>query len=155
GFTAELANHYRFSRRGDETLILDGETWRGALLLEKAFGERWSAGLEVPYYRQSGGVLDDVIDLWHSAFNLPDGGRNRRGEDRIAYVLDSGAGPFYTLGRRGGAVGDVSLSVGRTFDARDGGGRRQLSATVKLPTGDEAWLAGSGSADLALTWLAS
>src|SRR5690606_29863985 len=55
----------------------------------------------------------------------------------------------------GGAIGDVSLSVGRSFDAGDGAVRRELRTTVKLPTGDEAWLAGSGAADLALTWLAS
>jgi hypothetical protein len=96
-----------------------------------------------------------VIDLWHAAFNLPDGGRNRRAENQIAYVLDRGAGPFYALGRRGGAIGDVSLSLGRSFDAADGGARRQLRATLKLPTGDESWLAGSGAADFSLTWLAS
>lgn len=154
-FTAELANHYRFSQRGDEMLILDGETSRTALILEHGFGDNWFASLEVPYYRQSGGVLDDLIDAWHSAFGLPDGGRNRRAEDQIAYVLDAGAGPFYALGRRGGALGDVILSAGRTFGADASGRSRQIRASLKLSTGDELWLAGSGAEDFALTWLTS
>src|SRR5690606_16367625 len=54
-----------------------------------------------------------------------------------------------------GAIGDVSLSLGRSFDASARGARRQLKATLKLPTGDESWFAGSGSPDFALTWLAS
>lgn len=152
GVTVELANHYRFSRRGDEVLILDGETWRTALFVDKALGDNWSVSLELPYYQQSGGVLDDVIDAWHAAFNLPDGGRNRRGEDQIAYVLDAGHGQFYALGRRGAAIGDVMLSAGRSFTAANGASR-YLRASVKVPTGDELWLAGSGSADFALTWL--
>lgn len=136
-------------------LILDGETWRAALVLEHAFSEKWFASVEVPYYRQTGGMLDDLIDAWHSAFNLPDGGRNRRGEDQIAYVLDAGSGPFYALGRSGGAIGDVLLSVGRAFGGADSGRSRQLRASLKVPTGDELWLAGSGAGDFALTWLSA
>src|SRR5690606_13281477 len=86
GVSVELANHYRLSSRGSEALVLDGETWRAALVVEHAFGRRAFAALELPYYRQSGGILDDVIDAWHAAFNLPDGARNRRAEDQIAYV---------------------------------------------------------------------
>lgn len=155
GLAAELANHYRFSQRGDEILILDGETWRGALVLEHAFAEKWFASAEVPYYRQSGGVLDDLIDAWHSAFNLPDGGRNRRGEDQIAYVLDAGKGSIYALGRSGGAVGDVFLSVGRAFGRAGSERSRQLRASLKVSSGDELWLAGSGAEDFALTWLSA
>jgi len=155
GFSTELANHYRFSQRGSETLILDGETWRGAIVIEHAFGERGFAAVELPYYRQSGGVLDDLIDSWHAAFNLPDGGRNRRPEDQITYVFAAGPAPFYGLGRRGGAIGDTILSAGRRFGSDERGRSGQLRASLKVPTGDEFWLAGSGSADFALTWLAT
>ncbi|HEX6995325.1 MAG TPA: DUF3187 family protein [Gammaproteobacteria bacterium] len=155
GLSAELANHYRFSQRGGEGLILDGETWRTALVIEHAFGENAFAAVEIPYYRQSGGELDDLIDSWHAAFNLPDGGRNRRAEDQITFVLDAGAGPFYGLGRRGGAIGDVIVSAGRRFGSAARGRSGQLRASLKVPTGDELWLAGSGSADFALTWLAT
>ena len=40
--TSELANHYRLSQRGPDTLILDGETWRNNVSISKAIGESWS-----------------------------------------------------------------------------------------------------------------
>lgn len=152
GITTELANHYRLSRRGDEVLVLDGETWRTSLWLQRPVGERWTVGLELPHVRQSGGLLDDVIDAWHSAFGLPDGGRNRRPEGQLVYVLSEGSGPFYSLQRSSGGLGDVLVSVGRALGPNGG---THLRATMKLPTGDEAILAGSGSADLAVTLLRS
>ena len=73
GVTAEVANHYRFSLAGNERLMLDGETVRTNFGLTHGFASGWSLGVEIPYYRVSGGVLDDAIDGWHSAFGMPDG----------------------------------------------------------------------------------
>lgn len=148
GVTSELANHYRLSLRGSEMLVLDGETWRSALHLRHAFDGPWSVGIEIPYYQQSGGVLDDLIDGWHSAFGMPDGGRNARAEDALLFVLDNGPGTYAMLDRRARGLGDVQLSAGRKL-GRDGG--FLLKATLKLPTGDENIFAGSGSTDFALT----
>ncbi|MBN1239180.1 MAG: DUF3187 family protein [Gammaproteobacteria bacterium] len=148
GVTSELANHYRLSSRGSETLVLDGETWRSSLFVRHAFDGPWSVGLEVPYYQQSGGVLDDLIDGWHSAFGLPDGGRNRRAEDQLLFLAENGPGTYMMLDHRVRGLGDVQLSVGRELG---GDGGLLLKASVKLPTGDEDMLAGSGAADLAVT----
>jgi hypothetical protein len=149
--TSEVANHYRLSRRGDETLILDGETWRSGLYLRHRFAKRWSASIELPYYVQSGGVLDDLIDSWHSAFGMPDGGRNRRPEDELLFVLENGTELFLLEGRARG-LGDAQISFGRAVGSGDG---LLLKGTLKLPTGDEDVLAGSGSADLAVSLLRS
>jgi len=151
-FTSELANHYRLSRRGQDTLILDGETWRNALVLSRGFGEGWIAGIEIPHYGQSGGLLDNVIDSWHSAFGLPDGGRNRREEDQLAFLLSDENGPFYALAERSRGWGDVQLSLGRRIGADNG---FLLKGTLKLATGEEYVLAGSGAADLAVTLMRS
>ena len=85
GVTGEVANHYRFSVQGNDLLMLDGETVRTNLSLTHGFASGWSFGVEVPYYRVGGGVLDDLIDGWHSAFGLPDGGRNARPEGEFLY----------------------------------------------------------------------
>ncbi len=148
--TAELANHYRFSRRGDDVLILDGETWRNGLEVQLPLGERWFAGLEAAYYQLSGGVLDDVIDGWHSAFGLPDGGRDNRPEGDLLFQIADVGGVFYHLERRARGFGDVQLSFGRTLGADE---RFLVTGTLKAPTGDEAMLAGSGDADWAVTLL--
>jgi Protein of unknown function (DUF3187) len=149
-YTSELANHYRFSLRGSERLALDGETWRNSLYLSKSIGSGWSVSLELPHYRVAGGVLDDIIDGWHSTFRLPDGGRNGRPEDQVLFQLQRNNEVFYELSDGASGIGDVQLGVAYAL-GRDGG--FHVKATVKLPTGDEHLLAGSGSTDLAVTML--
>jgi hypothetical protein len=107
-------------------------------------------GAEVPYFRVGGGVLDDLIDGWHSAFGLPDGGRNNRPESELLYVMGDPRGTFYRLASPQSGIGDVQIKVARTIGANDG---FVVQGAVKLPTGDEAMLAGSGSADWSLTLL--
>lgn len=148
GATLELANHYRLSRRGNEALLLDGETWRQAVWYSRPLGERWTFGFELPLVRQSGGILDDLIDGWHSVFGMPDGGRNARPEGALDYRMAVGAVPFHSLQSSGQALGDAQLRIGRVV-----GQGFHLQATLKLPTGDEGLLAGSGRADLAVTLL--
>src|SRR5690606_1347960 len=67
-------------------------------------------------------------------------------------MLSAEDGAFYALDRSAGGLGDALVGVGRTLGAR---GDTHLQATLKLPTGDESVLAGSGSADLAVTLLRS
>jgi hypothetical protein len=148
--TFEVANHYRFSQRGAEVLVLDGETVRTDFAFSRGFGDGWSVGVDVPYLRVGGGVLDDLIDGWHSAFRLPDGGRNVRPEGELLYVLGDAGGAFYRLTEPRSGVGDLQLKVARTLGPKRG---FVLQAAVKAPTGDEALLAGSGSADWSVTLL--
>lgn len=150
GATAELANHYRLSQRGNERLILDGETLRLTLSYERPVGERWSVSAELPAYRLSGGRLDDIVDGWHSFFGPPDGGRNNRPENAFLFELAAGAGPALRLDGGGSGIGDLKLSVARRLGGPDG---FVLRAAVELPTGDESILAGNGSTDWSLTLL--
>ncbi|MGW8369601.1 MAG: DUF3187 family protein [Gammaproteobacteria bacterium] len=150
GLTTEVANHYRLSQRGDDLLILDGETLRLRAYYERPFARHWSVSVDVPFVRQSGGFLDNVIDAWHSAFNLPDGGRNYRPENELEYVLYDESGTFLALDDSGSGLGDVQLGLARRFGSRE---NFVVRASVKLPTGDEKLLAGSGSRDYSLTLL--
>jgi len=150
GATFELANHYRFSRDGADVLTLDGETLRVRTFVEWPFRDRWSFGADVPLIVQSGGVLDNIVDAWHSAFRLPDGARNARPEDVIEFRLADAAGIFFERESAGGGLGDIRLSLARALGARR---NWSLRATVKLPTGDESLLAGSGKTDMNLSAL--
>lgn len=152
GLTVDLANHYRLSRRGPVLLELDGETLRTTLSFNKSVGENWFFGVDVPYLKVSGGVLDNLIDGWHSLFNLPDGGRNARPDDALLFELGDPNGDFFLLNRPQAGLGDVQLKLGRTIGPR---GKFVVQGMVKLPTGKERMLAGSGSTDLSLTLLRS
>lgn len=150
GVTAEVANHYRFSVLGDDLLMLDGETVRTNVSYTHGFASGWSLGVEVPYYRVGGGVLDDVIDGWHSTFGLPDGGRNARLEGEFLFRFGDRVAPAFLLTQPRSGVGDTQLKFARLIGADQG---FVVQASVKLPTGDEDMLAGSGSGDWSLTLL--
>jgi hypothetical protein len=150
GATVDVANHYRLSQRNGEVLILDGETIRTTLSFAHGFGDGWSIGAEAPFFRVGGGVLDDLIDGWHSAFRLPDGGRNNRDEGELLFLMGDPRGAFYRLANPQTGFGDLQIKVARTVGADDD---FVVQAAVKLPTGDEAMLAGSGSTDWSLTLL--
>ena len=152
GLTTEVANHFRFSQEGNEVLMLDGETVRTNLAFTHGFGGGWSLGVEVPYYYVSGGVLDDVIDGWHEAFHMPDGGRNARPEDQLFYLFGDRREPFFQLMESQSGVGDTQLKFARLLGEEQG---FVVQASVKLPTGDEDLLAGSGSGDWSVTLLRS
>ncbi len=149
----DIANDYRFSSGGDDLLALDGETWRAGVEIEHGFGRKWTAGIEIPYERQTGGVLDDAIDAWHSAFDLPDGGRNQRPQDQLLFLLANGPRGLLSLRHGAGGLGDVSVGLGRRFSRASGD--YYLHAAIKLPTGDPSILTGSGATDFALTLLRS
>ncbi len=147
---ADIANHYRLSRRGEEQLILDGETWRASFFYKRSLAERWTFGVEVPLLRQSGGVLDDVIDGWHAVFNLPDGSRNLLPEGQLIFLYnDRGENTFALSDSRSG-LGDTQISIARMVGGDSG---ILLRAIVKLPTGKANMLAGSGATDLSVTAL--
>ena len=150
GTSLETANHYRLSQSSPDALLLDGETSRLRVWYDKPLGDRWSLGFDVPVYHQSGGALDDLVDAWHSTFNLPDGGRNHRPEGLLEFRLADAGGEFFELLDTSTGLGDIQLSAASRFGASGGW---TLRGTVKLPVGDEDMLAGSGKADLTLTVL--
>jgi len=142
------ASHFRFSEAGTESLILDGETWRVDFVYERQLGGDWSVGVELPLVRMSGGFLDDVIDAWHSFFNLPDGKRNTRPEDELQLYYDDDPGVSFFRSEPGSGFGDVMLHATRRL-GKAGDWRVKLS--LKLPTGETELLAGSGAPDAAVT----
>lgn len=150
GFSTELANHYRLSNRVGDQVIVDGETLRLRAHFEQPVGSRWSFGVNIPYLHQSGGILDDLIDGWHSVFGLPDGSRNLRPEGVLEFDLADAGGSFFTLDDSGGGLGDIQLSAAGRIGGDEGW---ILRGTVKLPTGRERLLAGSGETDWMLSGL--
>ena len=150
GIATAVANHYILSGNGHEELLLDGETWRLNLLYRRRFGEAWTMSVDVPWYRHSGGFLDDAVDAWHGFTNLPDGSRNLRGEDELKYLYKVGGQHPYLFEQARQGIGDVRVGLSRTLGVE---GRFTLKAAAKFPTGDRGALTGSGAADVSLSLL--
>jgi len=150
GLVGEMASHSRLAARGDERLILDGETWRSSLFYKRTLTNAWSVGVEVPLVRQSGGVLDDVIDAWHSLLNLSEGNRNFLPEGQLDFLYDDREHNIFGLHRDATGLGDTQVSISRMIGGEAG---VLIRAIVKLPTGDADMLAGSGATDISITAL--
>ena len=151
GVALDIANNFTSTNRDGEMLIFDGETYRLGLVLRRGFGERLDLGVEIPYVHHDGGVFDDLIDGWHDLFGLPDGGRDDRPTDLLEYRYLIDGTERVTVVNSTGGIGDVSLTGGIALGTPTEERQLALRARLKLPTGDEDDLQGSGGTDFALS----
>lgn len=137
-----------------EQIHLDGEATRVTTSIRYGFGERFEAGMTVPVVNQGGGFLDQFIITWHTSFSLPQGERTTTQKNRLNYSYIKNGVQKLSMTKSGTSVGDIVLSGG--MQLTDGISEQSrvalaLRSELKLPTGDTALLAGSGSTDLALS----
>ena len=141
----DMASHLRADGSDTERVLIDGETWRQGLALRHGLGGGWELLADLPAVSHSGGVFDGFIEDWHDAFGLPQGDRDRVPRDRLALFYADGGGTHLDIDSDVRSYGDVSVGVGYALPSppfsNDGVAVR---AMVKLPSGDEDALAGSG-----------
>lgn len=139
-FSLDWSNEYVARANARETLTVDAETQRLTLGFRRGIAEGVELTLDVPLLFSGGGVLDGVIEGWHDAFGLPNGGRQRVPQDRyrVQYVVDGQTRIDETRG--GDGFGDVEAGVG--FRLRDD---FALRALVKLPSGRGSRLQGGNA----------
>jgi hypothetical protein len=134
----------------DESIVIDGETYRTTLWIKYGLTERLEAGLIVPYVMQRRGVFDNFIEDWHDTFGLSNRKRTVF-EDRQLNFSYSGDDASQQLSVPTEGLGDVRLTLGYPVYGNDQADRRiVLRAGLKLPSGDATRLTGSGGTDLAL-----
>ena len=151
---ADIASVCSRDDRSEENVLLDGESYRFTLVLQQGLGERFEVGLEVPYVMHREGFLDSFISDWHDFFHLPQGERDDMPRDRLAYRYIKDSRTEVDLDDETEGFGDLRLTGAWQVWRREGDDPQALAlrASLKLPTGDEDRLLGSGSTDLAL-WL--
>ena len=152
--TLDIASNYTASTTAREQIMLDGESCRWTLAARYGLGQRFEAGIELPYVLDGGGFLDSFIIEWHKAFSLPQGGRNTAVKNRLNYSYTKDGAQKLKMDHAGSGIGDISLTAGmKLYESRDSDHHDNLAlrAALKLPTGDSASLQGSGSTDLALS----
>ena len=154
GLSQDIASEYTVSKTTREQIVLDGESYRWTLSARYGFGERFEAGVDIPYILYGGGFLDSFIVDWHTAFGLPQGGRDSAPKDRLSYRYRKDGVQKLQMEQTGSGIGDISLTGGmKLYEIQDSVSRDRLAlrAAIKLPTGDSGSLRGSGSTDLALS----
>jgi hypothetical protein len=123
--------------------------WRQGL----ANGLEW--GFELPYIWHTGGFLDSSIENFHDTFGLPQGGRSDVPQDQINYHYFRNYVDLVNVDHPVNGPGDLRLVGAKQLTSSGTDGHSTaLRASLKLPTGKESELLGSGSTDLAL-WLSA
>ena len=149
--TIDMASHAIAARSGSERLWVDGETYRPSVSLRHGVGNGWEYTLEVSAVSHNAGLFDGFIESWHSVFGLPQGGRDRTPRDRLGIAWARDGRGRVDIDRATTSAGDLALGIGHALGpavlSNDG---LALRGVLRLPTGDEAALAGAGGPSVAL-----
>ncbi|MBA4286756.1 MAG: hypothetical protein C0434_14615 [Xanthomonadaceae bacterium] len=139
-FTVDWSNEYVEQANARESLTIDAETRRVTFGFRRGVAEGVELGVDLPLLFTGGGALDGVIEGWHDAFGLPNGGRDRVRQDRylVQYTVDGQTRILDDEGASG--IGDLELSAG--FRLREDFAFRALA---KLPTGRSSRLQGGNA----------
>jgi hypothetical protein len=148
----DVANSFRLANGAEESITLDGETWRLSLSARHGITAWLEAGLELPLLFLGGGVLDPVIAGWHELWGMGSHGRDEAPTGRLDYSYRDRGQELVAVRAPQRGIGDVRLFGAVTlFRPEDGAREVALRGSLELPTGDAARLLGSGSVDAALS----
>ncbi len=145
----EAANSFTVNSGGNESILIDGESYRANLQWRRGVGEHLEVGLDLPYLSHDPGSMDSFIEDWHNLFGFPDGDRPDFPRDQLRYAYGRGEAVPVNLTSASSGVGDASLNAAYGWSTA-ANRRWALRGQVKLPTGDAEKLLGSESTDLAL-----
>ena len=149
----QISNNFTGAQTAGEFLNLDGELHRLTLAWRQGLsgGREW--GVELPYLWHTGGFLDTYIERFHDSSNLPQGGRADVPRNRVNYRYTRHGVDLINVTHPVNGPGDLRLLGAKQVGTHETSGYvTALRASLKLPTGKESELLGSGSTDLAL-WL--
>jgi hypothetical protein len=148
----DLANNSRLAEGTNESISLDGETYRLALSVRHGVSDRLEVGAEIPLVFHRGGVLDDFIEGWHDFLGLSNSERDETPNNALDYSYRVEGQELVAVRSGQQGLGDIRLFAATPlYRADEGGLAVSLRGSLELPTGDSARLLGSGSTDIALS----
>jgi hypothetical protein len=135
--------------QGPITSSLKFETNRTVFGIRYGFADRWEMGAHMPFISRYGGFMDPVIDEVEDWFNAENSERELYPENSFgALVVRKGDEVLFEGGKQTFQPGDLWFSVKREIDPGDAWPLLALRGALKVPTGDEDAVLGSGSPDL-------
>lgn len=142
--TLSISNTLNVENRGQESLLVDGESHTLRLTYEDALFASWRFRLTVPIINDSGGFLDSTIDHWHHWFGFNPGNRPFYPQNQLVYSY-SGRGSI-DLTQPQTSLGDISGELG-FYPVDDAHRTISLWGGLEAPTGSVAKLTGDGAWD--------
>jgi hypothetical protein len=137
--------------------LIDAEHYRAAVALRRGMGHGLQLELVLPVIRFDGGLLDSTIESFHDTFGLGQAGRLGAPKDQVLIYVRGSERELFVDDAPGTALGDAVVGLRADLLSRRAPRRFELAVEglVKLPTGDEGRLTGSGSADVGAQLLAT
>ena len=125
------------------SFLVDGETLTLDATVSRGLRRNLDVALRVPVRWRGGGVMDGMIDAWHSAFGFPDGGRPYFPRDvfQVEGTTTQG-GTFSWTDQAGTGLGAVELATRWRFVDAQRGSTFSRARRPRLPAHGERPLPG-------------
>jgi hypothetical protein len=131
-FGLELGSDQRLA---DPRFLVDGEARSLGLDVRRGVTPSLSVGARLTLKWRGGGILDGLVDGFHSLFGLPDNGRTLLPRDRLQVVgRDAGSDPIHWNGAGGIGLANLELSLLQAIRSSRSGWALSVAARVGLPT---------------------
>lgn len=156
GVGLDVVNHADAREIETESIILDGESYFLGLSLRYG-ATRWlELGIDLPLVAHTDGFLDNAIEGWHDLWGLSNSRRGRP-SNQLRFFYDNPMISSYELISQSFGIGDVQLTAAVPLRKSGDPGATALAlrSSIKLPTGDEQTLRGSGAIDFSMGIYAS
>ncbi|VAW55627.1 hypothetical protein MNBD_GAMMA05-2191 [hydrothermal vent metagenome] len=147
-----ITNELIIESNSTENLVLDYENYRFNFSYQYGINENWNIKLDIPIIHQSGGFLDSAIDNWHQFFSLPRANRPFVENDQYTIQYSNQNQNLVDLNESSTTIGDIQVALAHSL-IKNEQTTMSLWGSLKLPTGDEDKLSGSGATDVSM-WLA-
>lgn len=133
----DLTTEYYNDLKGNEAIIVDGETSGFALSWRQGIGHDVELIARLPVLVVGGGFMDHFIKEWHKTFGLPNGNREKAQDNQRQITYTVNGNPVLDERRSGTTLGDIQLGAGLKL-----GDNTALRGMVKLPNGSDSKLTG-------------
>jgi hypothetical protein len=144
-----MVDDFLAANPGSDLFLVDTEVLWTDLSFRVGVHERLDLGIDIPLIRFSGGFMDATIEEFHKTTGFSNAGRPNFERDQFNLALYLGGSDLFIDGTPDGlGIGDMTLSARAGLKENRAAGIF-LAATgyLKLPTGSEEDLHGSGSVD--------
>ena len=144
-----LSNQWNITSAEGEEIFIDGEVNITDLNFRLGY-KRLEFSLNIPLLAYGGGNLDPLIEGFHQALSMPNGGRELFYQNRLLFSYSNTAtAQAIRIDEPESGVGDVRIAVATQLKRTDAFAS-SIGLQLKLANGDtQSWM-GSGAYDLAL-----
>jgi hypothetical protein len=155
-FSCDMANNFAIDHTNNESITLDGETYRITFAGRYGITDKFEVGIDIPFLVETGGIFDPAVAWFHHIFGLGMDGRDDVPENRLLFNYTRNGVERINIQHGNDGFGDVRLLGAYQLYRDDHTQPRAvaLRACLKLPTGESGELHGSGGTDFAL-WLSA